>query len=71
MKMFHSLDKQARSESSDTSIHSIHQNAITCICLYDGTKANCKKLSTSGLDGLLVIWDINSLERSIQGLKIV
>ncbi|XP_045461757.1 actin-related protein 2/3 complex subunit 1A-A [Harmonia axyridis] len=71
MKMFHSLDKQARSESSDTSIHSIHQNAITCICLYDGTKASCKKLSTSGLDGLLVIWDINSLERSIQGLKIV
>lgn len=71
MKMFHSLDKQARSEASDTNIHSIHQNTITCICLYNGSKGNCTKLSTSGLDGLLVVWDLNTLERAIQGLKIV
>lgn len=70
MKMFHSLDKQARSETSDTSLHSIHQNAVTCLCIYGGNKAKATKISTSGLDGQLVIWDINSLERSIQGLKI-
>lgn len=70
MKMFHSLDKQARTEMSDTNIDSIHQNAITCLCIYNGTKGKATKISTSGLDGQLVIWDINSLERSIQGLKI-
>ncbi|XP_060520253.1 actin-related protein 2/3 complex subunit 1A-A [Cylas formicarius] len=70
MRMFHSLDKQARSETSDTNLDSIHQNAITCVCIYSGTKSKATKISTSGLDGQLVIWDINSLERSIQGLKI-
>jgi len=70
MRMFHSLDKQARTESSDTNLDSIHQNAICCLCIYGGSKVKASKVSTSGLDGQLVIWDINSLERSIQGLKI-
>lgn len=70
MRMFHSLDKQARSETSDTNLDSLHQNAITCLCIYGGSKAKAVKVSTSGLDGQLVIWDLNSLERSIQGLKI-
>ena len=71
MRMFHSLDKQARSESSDTNLDSIHQNAITCVCVYGGTKGGVTKISTSGLDGQLVIWDLHSLEKAIQGLKIV
>ncbi|CAH0545970.1 unnamed protein product [Brassicogethes aeneus] len=70
MKMFHSLDKQARLETNDTNLDSIHQNAITCVCIHTGNKAKATKISTSGLDGQLVIWDLNSLERSIQGLKI-
>lgn len=70
MRMFHSLDRQARTESSDTNLDSIHQNAITCLCIYSGTKQNASKISTSGLDGQLVIWDLNALERAIQGLKI-
>ncbi|XP_019864775.1 actin-related protein 2/3 complex subunit 1A-A [Aethina tumida] len=70
MKMFHSLDKQARIETSDTNLDSIHQNAITCVCIHTGNKSKVAKISTSGLDGQLVIWDLNSLERSIQGLKI-
>ncbi|CAK1550911.1 unnamed protein product [Leptosia nina] len=71
MKKFQSLDRQARIETNDTFLDSIHQNAITCINLYKGTKANAKKFSTSGLDGQLVIWDMESLERAIDGLKIV
>lgn len=70
MKMFHSLDRQARTESSDTNLNSIHQNAITCLCIFGGDKNKATKLSTSGLDNQLVIWDLNSLEKSIQGLKI-
>lgn len=70
MRKFQSLDKQARVEMSDNNLDSIHQNAITCMCLYSGTKGDVKKFSTSGLDGQLVIWDLVSLERAIQGLKI-
>lgn len=71
MRMFHSLDKQARSETNDTNLDSIHQNAITCLCIYGGVKGKATKISSSGLDGQLVIWDLNSLEKAIQGLKIV
>lgn len=71
MRKFQSLDRQARIESNDTNLDSIHQNAITCLCLYQGTKANATKFSTSGLDEQLVIWDLQSLENSIQGLKIM
>lgn len=71
MRMFHSLDKQARTETSDTNLNSIHQNAITCLCIYIGTKEKAIKLSTSGADGQLVIWDLNALERSFQNLRIL
>lgn len=70
MRMFHSLDKQARTETSDTNLDSIHQNAITCVCIYTGTTQKVTKISTSGSDGQLVIWDLISLERSMANLKI-
>lgn len=69
MRKFQSLDKQARTETSDTNLDSVHQNAITCVCLHTGGKADASKLSTSGLDGQLVIWDLASLERNMQSLK--
>lgn len=58
MRKFQSLDRQARIETSDTTLETIHQNAITCVCLYKGTKGSASSLSTSGLDGQLVIWDL-------------
>lgn len=71
MRIFQSLDRNLRTENSDTWLESIHQNAITCICLYAGNKSNTKKISTSGLDGQLVIWDLaSSLTKSMQGLRI-
>ncbi|XP_044735195.1 actin-related protein 2/3 complex subunit 1A-B [Chrysoperla carnea] len=71
MKKFQSLDRNARIETNDTNLESIHQNAITCVCLYKGTKQDASKISTSGLDGQLVIWDLFAIEKSMQGLKIV
>ncbi|KAJ9591775.1 hypothetical protein L9F63_001711, partial [Diploptera punctata] len=71
MRKFQSLDRQARIETSDTTLETIHQNAITCLCLYKGTKGSASRVSTSGLDGQLVIWDLKTLENAIQGMKIV
>ncbi|EEB15799.1 conserved hypothetical protein [Pediculus humanus corporis] len=65
MRKFQSLDRQARIANNDTTLETIHQNTITGIRLYSNTK-----LSTSGLDGQIVIWDLNTLEREIKGLKI-
>jgi len=72
MRHFKSLDRNSRAENADTSLESIHQNAIACICLYEGTNREAKKISTSGLDGQLVIWDLNAnLTKSMQGLSIL
>lgn len=57
MKKFQSLDRQARTEANDTSLDTLHQNAITSLCLHTGTKAGATKFSTAGVDGLLAIWD--------------
>lgn len=70
MRHFKSLDRNSRAENTDTSLESIHQNAIACICLYEGDNRMAKKISTSGLDGQLVIWDLTSLTNSMQGLSI-
>jgi len=70
MKKFQSLDRQARTESNDTSLQTLHQNAITGLCLHTGTKAGATKFSTSGTDGLLVIWDFKNIESSMQALKL-
>lgn len=72
MRIFQSLDRHLRSENTDISLDSIHQNAISCMRIHNGDRNSCKRISTSGLDGQLVIWDINTtnLTKSMQGLKI-
>lgn len=71
MKKFQSLDRNARIETNDINLDSIHQNAINCLCIYKGSKLSTTKVSTSGLDGQLVIWDLCAIEKTMQGLKIV
>ncbi|XP_037812018.1 actin-related protein 2/3 complex subunit 1A-B [Lucilia sericata] len=71
MRIFQSLDRNLRTENSDTFVDTIHQNAITCIRLYNGEKLDCTRISTSGVDGQLVIWDIDtSVINSMKNLKI-
>lgn len=70
-QIFTSLDRNARTESSDTILESIHQNAITCVRHYDGDKTSCRKISTSGIDGQMIIWDLTSaLNNKMQGLRL-
>ena len=70
MRHFQSLDRNSRLESSDTSLDCIHQNAISWIAIQSGTKEHATKISTSGLDGQIVIWDLNTLTRSMKNLKL-
>lgn len=58
MRKFQSLDRQAKVEN-DTMLETIHQNSIKSIRIYSSVNGTAKKISTSGLDGQLVIWDLN------------
>lgn len=72
MKIFQSLDRNQRIENDDANLNSIHQNAIASIAIYEGDKkSGVRKISTSGLDGQVVIWDLStSMSQSMHGLRI-
>lgn len=58
MRKFQSLDRQAKVEN-DTMLETVHQNSIKSIRIYSNVNGTAKKISTSGLDGQLVLWDLN------------
>uniref|UniRef100_A0A336M8T0 Actin-related protein 2/3 complex subunit n=1 Tax=Culicoides sonorensis TaxID=179676 RepID=A0A336M8T0_CULSO len=70
MKIFQNLDRRNEQESADTVLDSIHQNSITNTVIYSGDKEAATKISTSGLDNQLIIWDLKTLTRSMQGLNL-
>lgn len=51
----------ASSVSSDTKLNTIHQNTITSVRPYVTQDGYVTKVSTSGVDGALVIWDTNEV----------
>ncbi|KAK2190006.1 hypothetical protein NP493_89g03060 [Ridgeia piscesae] len=71
MDHFRSMDKLgSSSEDNITKLGTTHQNTITQVSVYKGTKANCSVFTTTAVDGQLVNWDVKSLESSIAGLRI-
>lgn len=70
MRKFQSLDRLARADTNDTSLATAHQNAITHIAIHTGDKNNAQKLSTTGVDGQMVVWDMKSLESLIASMKL-
>lgn len=70
MNRFKNLDKKASAGDTSEELRTQHQNTITQVSVFEGTKAQCKRISTSGVDGNIIVWDLNSLEKSIQALKI-
>ncbi|XP_076329119.1 actin-related protein 2/3 complex subunit 1A-like isoform X2 [Tachypleus tridentatus] len=72
MRKFRDMDKCAVSNGSvdDTALDSIHQNSITDSRVHSVGKTGVTKFSTVGLDGKLVIWDIETLEATMTGLRI-
>lgn len=70
MERFRSMDKRATG-TKEAKSETTHTNAIKQISVYDGARESVTKISSCGLDGKIVIWDIKSLEKSIADLKIV
>lgn len=71
MNRFKNLDKRGTAgNDTATALKTQHQNTITQVSLYAGSKAGADKLATSATDGQIIIWDLKSLEKSLAGLKI-
>lgn len=47
--------------SADTELMTVHQNTITNVRAYAGQPGAIAKVSTSGVDGKLVIWDVKNV----------
>lgn len=51
----------AGSTDSDTELFTVHQNTITNVRPYEGGPGAVTRVSTSGVDGKLVIWEVNAV----------
>ncbi len=61
---FQSADSRGQSSiaaSSDTKLLTIHQNTITSVRPYEEQGGVVTKVTTSGADGRLIIWDTNEV----------
>ncbi|KAN0123729.1 actin-like protein ARPC3 [Russula decolorans] len=47
--------------ATDTELFTVHQNTITNVRPYDGAPGGVTRVSTSGVDGKLVIWNVNAV----------
>ena len=58
MNVFRNMDKVATT-NANTTLPTLHQNRISAIQQHTGGKgAPVAKFSTTGIDGLLAVWDV-------------
>lgn len=44
--------------SAESELFTVHQNTITSVRAYEGAPGDVARVSTSGVDGKLVVWDV-------------
>jgi actin related protein 2/3 complex, subunit 1A/1B len=47
--------------TGETELGTIHQNTITSVRAYEGGSGAVTRVSTSGVDGKLVVWNVDSV----------
>ncbi|KAI0672880.1 actin-like protein ARPC3 [Trametes maxima] len=47
--------------SGESELFTVHQNTITSVRAYDGVVGNITRVSTTGVDGKLVVWDVSAV----------
>jgi actin related protein 2/3 complex subunit 1A/1B len=64
---FQNLDSRGTSSSDDlsTTVQSLHQNAVVEIALYQGDASSATKFSTVGMDGKVIVWDMDEVAKRI------
>ncbi|ETW86151.1 hypothetical protein HETIRDRAFT_407878 [Heterobasidion irregulare TC 32-1] len=46
---------------ADTELFTVHQNTITSVRAYEGARGAVRRVSTSGIDGKLVVWNVSAV----------
>lgn len=64
MNIFQQIDSKGAVEDAKSTIKSVHQNSIREISIYEGVKGNVKKIATTGIDGLLAIWNMSDVVKA-------
>jgi len=70
MKRFQSLDRHAKVNDDDVELGSLHQNTVTGLKIHSGSKENAMTLSSSSVDGQIIIWNLPTLIRQMQKMAI-
>ena len=55
--MFKQMDLKGKSRD-DTQLKTVHQNTINTVRIHEGQVGAVHKISTSGVDGRVVIWKV-------------
>ncbi|KAF1360219.1 structural constituent of cytoskeleton [Lizonia empirigonia] len=58
LNMFRQMDLKGKSSADDTKLKTVHQNTISTIRSYQESSGRVTKISSSGVDGRVVIWDV-------------
>jgi len=69
MQRFKNLDKKDTAKG-DAKSNTTHENAISQLRPYEQSGGQVSKISSSGFDGKVVVWNIKTLEAAIDALKI-
>jgi actin related protein 2/3 complex subunit 1A/1B len=71
MKMFNMMDRSRSDQSSlDTQMATIHKNSITQVTVYSQERGQVNQVTTCGLDGNVVLWDLKALEGQFRSLRL-
>jgi actin related protein 2/3 complex subunit 1A/1B len=57
---FRNFDRNASESTTGLQLKTIHQNAITQLLPYTGRQENVTKFTTCGIDGQVVLWDLQN-----------
>lgn len=57
LNMFRQMDLRGKTKD-DTQLKTVHQNSISTVRAYSGSPDGVSQISTSGVDGRVVIWNL-------------
>lgn len=55
--MFRQMDLRGKTVD-DTQLKTVHQNSISTVRAYSGSPESINQISTSGVDGRVVVWNL-------------
>lgn len=70
MQRFRSLDKRATTGGKANKSSTTHTNMIKKIAVHTSDGSSISQISSGGMDGRIVIWNLKTLEKAIADLKL-